>query len=78
MNRPAIGAPNFVYRPWSQARREAARAAAAVRLYGGVGQARRTRRRKLKALLKRRRELMEELGRVNAAVAYWTRMLEQS
>lgn len=63
-----IGHPDYVYKPWSTERRQAARDAAAIRLYGGVTKARRARSRQLQALLVKRSKLTLELGKVRARI----------
>jgi len=68
--------PDFVYRPWSEERRQAAILAAEIRHYGSPEQARKTRKRRLRALLKRRDELASELAIVRSNIAHLKRLLQ--
>jgi hypothetical protein len=65
----SMGDPDYVYRPWSDERRQAARRNALIRRYGSERKAKAAHARKLKALLGEWQGLTRKLSKVGASIA---------
>lgn len=63
-----INHASYVYRPWSQERRQRASDTATVRIYGSLDKGQKARLRKLRALIRRRIKLTNELGIVRTRI----------
>lgn len=68
-----VGDPDFVYRPWSEERRRAAKKAAAIRIYGSAKKAEKARAKKLQQLVKERDTLQRRLNIVKASINHYQR-----
>lgn len=60
--------PGYVYRPWSEERRQRASESATIRIYGSLDKAKKMRVKKLRALIRRRVKLANELGIVRTRI----------